>query len=180
MYRCANNWAPSRTQFIPDCSRSLSFPQRALRVICGCTTTNWCAQRIPHLNRLPRPPQLLIHTQPQHHQQHHHPQHSPPQHPTPPSTMMTTCSTRACRASFRNVDISLLLALTASRDNHPNQLEYQKWYLRLAGRWEHVKHLFKRSQGLSYDITLCTVGVLLGMRVKDYTSARAAAFKFIA
>jgi len=76
------------------------------------------------------------------------------------------------------VDIALLLALTASKD-HPNQLQYQQWYLRLAARWEYVKHLFRPSQELSFDITLCTIGVRLSMRVGDYTSARSAAFKFI-
>jgi len=76
------------------------------------------------------------------------------------------------------VDMTLLLALTASTDN-PTQLEYQHRYLlRLGERWEHVKHLFKRSQGLAFDLLLCTVGVRLGMRVKDYTSARTSAFKF--
>jgi len=76
------------------------------------------------------------------------------------------------------VDIALLLVMSASKD-HPNQLEYQKWCLRLAARWDHLKHLFKPSLGLCVDITLCSAGVRLGMRVNDYTSARASAFKFI-
>ena len=71
VHRYANNWATSKILYILDCSRSLSFPQRALRVICGCTTTNWCAQRRQHLNRSLRPPRLLythaVPLRPQHH-----------------------------------------------------------------------------------------------------------------
>jgi len=79
------------------------------------------------------------------------------------------------------VDIALLLAMTASKDN-PNPLEYHHWHMnRLGERWEHVKHLVKPSQELAFDLIMCSVGVRLhlnGIRVKDYTSARAAAFKF--
>jgi len=77
------------------------------------------------------------------------------------------------------VDIALLLAMTASEDN-PNPLEYHHWHLnRLGERWEHVKHLVKPSQELAFNLIMCSVGVNLnGIRAKDYTSARAAAFKF--
>jgi len=101
VHQFVNNWATSKTWFIPDFSLSLSFPQRVLRVICGCITPNWCGQRRLPFNRWPQPSHLLIHAispQPQHHQQHH-PQHSPPQHPQllrcAPST------SRSRRASFR-------------------------------------------------------------------------------
>ena len=70
------------------------------------------------------------------------------------------------------------MALTASTDN-PNELEYQyRYLLRLSERWEQARHLFKRSQRLTFDLLLCTVGVSLAMRAEDYTSAQAAAFKF--
>jgi len=76
------------------------------------------------------------------------------------------------------VDMTLLMALTASTDN-PNELEYQYRYLaRLSERWEQARHLFKRSQRLTFDLLLCTVEVSLGMRAEDYTSAETAAFKF--
>jgi len=73
--------------------------------------------------------------------------------------------------------MTFLLALTASTDN-PTELEDQYRFLdRSSERWERVRHLFKRSQGLSFDLLLCTAGVRLGMRAEDYTSAHLGIFR---
>ena len=77
------------------------------------------------------------------------------------------------------VDLVLLLALTASKEHLNHQLEDHHRYLRLGERWERVRYLFKPSPVLCFDLALCSVGVRLGMRMKDHSSARDAAFKFI-
>jgi len=176
VHRCVNNWATSETQFIPDWSRSLLSPTSSasdLRVYYN---------KLAHAKETP--PQQIT------------PEPASPQScsssSTSPPTLISTTSTTtvptidtvsleeglSCLFQDILVDITLLLALMASTDQHPNQLEYYHWYLRLNERWGHVRHLCKRAQEIFFDITMCSVGVRLGMRVKDYTSARAAAFKF--
>ena len=113
---------------------------------------------------------------------------------TSPSTLTSTTSTTSVVPALRTiytvsleeglscdilVDLVLLLATTVSKDHLNNQSEHHHWYLRLGERWEHVKHLFKPSPVLCFDLALCSIGVRLGMRVRDFSSARNAAFKFI-